>query len=102
MRMQLRLNEVSCDEVLESIGSESTMAMTIKEFAAELGVSRMTVHRMRKNGELPPTIPTTRRFVRWRESDIELWFDLGCPSACDFDELKHTKQKFARRQRGKR
>ena len=72
-------------------------AITIAELADRLGVSRMTIHRMRKAGELPPTIQTNRRFVRWTQSDIQLWLDLNCPTTVEFTALKRTKQKFARR-----
>lgn len=71
--------------------------MTIAQFASQLGVSRMTLSRMRKAGELPPTIPTNRRFVRWLDSDVELWFALSCPSTKEFEALKRTKRKFARK-----
>ena len=71
--------------------------MTITQFADRLGVSRMTLSRMRKSFELPPTIPTSRRFVRWLDSDVDLWFELGCPSTTEFEALKRTKRKFARK-----
>jgi len=71
--------------------------VTIAQFAKNLGVHRQTLHRMRKNGELPPTIATTRRIVRWLESDVELWFELDCCSTAKFIALKQTKKKFSRK-----
>lgn len=70
--------------------------MTIAELADRLGVSRATVHRMRTAGELPPTLKTTRRIVRWMASDVELWIDLECPRTDQFVALKRTRRKFSR------
>ena len=72
-------------------------AVTTKDLQKQLACSRMTVTRMREANELPPPIPTSRRLVRWLASDIDLWFELGCPPAAEFTALKKTKQKFARR-----
>ena len=61
-------------------------------FAKWLGVSRMTIHRMRTANELPPTIPTKRRFVRWLARDVELWLSLDCPGESEFRVLKRTQK----------
>ena len=76
--------------------------ITPKQLAASLRVSRSTLHRMRIAGELPPVIPTSRRIVRWLESDVALWLELSCPSTADFANLKRDKQRFARKRRGQR
>lgn len=68
--------------------------ITIKEFAEILGVSRMTIYRMRESGELPDVIKTKRRIVRWLKNDIEFWLTLDCPSQVNFRKLRKTKQRF--------
>lgn len=73
-------------------------AITIAQLADRLAVSRMTIHRMRQAAELPPTLNTSRRWVRWLDADIEFWLEMNCPKAADFISLKQTKQKFSRRQ----
>jgi len=45
-----------------------------KEVAELLGVSQRTVHQYLVSGYLPAAI-RVRRFVRWRESDIEKWIE---------------------------
>ena len=75
--------------------AETAKTISAVDFASWLGVSRMTIHRMRTAGELPPTIPTTRRFVRWLVRDVELWLSLGCPRQAEFSALKRTKQMFS-------
>lgn len=71
--------------------------VTIAGLADRLGVSRMTIHRMRKARELPDVIKTTRRIVRWNSCDIELWLELDCPNATEFKALKRTRRKFSRK-----
>ena len=70
--------------------------LTIQELAERLGVSPMTIYRLRKDEQLPAPIPTSRRFVRWRRSEIELWFELDCPNAKEFKKLKADRRRFAR------
>lgn len=72
-----------------------TKTLNFVQLAALLGVSRMTVHRMRKARELPPTLQTNRRFVRWLASDINLWLNSDCPREVEFKALKRTKQMFS-------
>jgi len=67
-------------------------------FSEWLGVSRMTIFRMRKAQELPPTIPTKRRFVRWLARDVELWLSLDCPNELEFRALKRTQKLIGGRQ----
>lgn len=72
-------------------------ALTIADFASRLGVSRMTLHRMRQAGEIPAPIATARRFVRWSRSTVEQWESLGYPSAIEFAALMRTKRRFSQK-----
>lgn len=74
-----------------------SQALTITEFSNRLGVSRMTLHRMRQAGEIPAPIKTTRRFVRWSLSTVEQWEELGYPTAIEFAALLRTKRRFSRK-----
>ena len=74
-------------------------AITVKELAKELGVSRATIYRMRDAGELPPIIPLRRRVIRWNKDDIELWWELDCPKTMQFIALKKTKLRFEKRKK---
>ena len=66
---------VTLDDLAQSAG----VTVGYRDLSEILGVSRMTLHRMRKAKELPPTVATSRRFVRWLSSDIELWLQRDCP-----------------------
>ena len=45
------------------------------ELAKILGVSKQTIWRMQKRGDLPSRIQISKRVVGWRETDIEAWLD---------------------------
>ena len=40
-----------------------------------LGISEVTIWRMRKRGEFPEPLRVSPRRVGWRESDIREWLD---------------------------
>lgn len=74
-----------------------SQTITIAGMRDVLGVSRMTLHRMRKNGEIPEPIPTKRRVIRWDRSQIELWQSWGYPTAAEFEKRKLAQRKLSRR-----
>ena len=45
------------------------------QLAEMLSVSKVSLWRMQKRGELPPRIKISQRAVGWRESDIEAWLN---------------------------
>jgi prophage regulatory protein len=44
-----------------------------KQLSKELNVSRTTLWRMVKKGELPPPITLSANIVGWRKVDIDSW-----------------------------
>lgn len=62
------------------------MRMLLKDerVAAKLGVSRRKIWSMASAGQMPAPVRMGRS-VRWRQSDIERWVELGCPSAEQFE-----------------
>jgi excisionase family DNA binding protein len=52
--------------------------LSIKDLCDLVGISRRTVHRMRRAGELPEPVPMLRR-VRWRAEDIDDWINGRAP-----------------------
>lgn len=76
--------------------SGTVQHLTIADLARDLNVSRMTIHRMRQNQELPDPLPTKRRFVRWLASDIQLWIILGYPNAVTFRKVKRERARRSR------
>jgi len=47
--------------------------LTVTELSAWLRVSRSTIYRMLRKGELPRPLRLSRRRVGWREADIRRW-----------------------------
>ena len=45
------------------------------QLANQLGVSKSTLWRLEKSGELPKRVTISERIVGWRESDIEEWLE---------------------------
>lgn len=43
------------------------------ELAKKLSISKPTLWRMEKKGELPPKVQISKRISGWRESDITEW-----------------------------
>lgn len=43
------------------------------ELAKKLSISKPTLWRMEKRGELPPKVQISKRISGWRESDITDW-----------------------------
>ncbi len=40
-----------------------------------IGVSKVTIWRMEKSGDLPPRVQIGQRLVGWRTSDIDEWIE---------------------------
>jgi excisionase family DNA binding protein len=49
-----------------------------KEASRLLGVCEKTLHRMSRNGEMPPLIKIGRA-VRWSYPALKAWVEAGCP-----------------------
>ena len=47
--------------------------LTIKQIAAETGISRSTIYRLTRKGVFPKPIPIRDRGKRWPESAIKVW-----------------------------
>lgn len=45
------------------------------QLAKLLGVSKSTLWRLEKSGELPKRVTISERIVGWKESDIEEWLE---------------------------
>jgi excisionase family DNA binding protein len=65
----------------------ATMAerlLTIRETAARLDVSGRQIYKLCASGRFGPALVRIGRSVRIRESDLENWIALGCPSREQF------------------
>lgn len=61
--------------------------LTVQEVAARLGVSSRQVWKLAASDRLPAPVRLARS-VRWRESDIQRFIELGCPSREQFEAAR--------------
>jgi predicted DNA-binding transcriptional regulator AlpA len=58
--------------------------LTAQAIAEKLSLSKRAVFRMKSAALICPCIKVGRGAVRWRQSDIEKWIALGCPTLQEF------------------
>lgn len=49
--------------------------LTVKDLAAQTGMSVSTIYRKRSNGESLPRALILGSAVRWRQADVDSWLD---------------------------
>ena len=65
----------------------SIMLLTVGELAQILNLSKRTIHRLNCTGKIPSPVRISGS-IRWRQSDIDRWIDLGCPDRETFNMRK--------------
>ena len=61
----------------------SEKALTAQAVGEMLSLSKRQIFRLNSCGKIPAPVRIGGS-VRWRESDIEKWIELGCCSAAEF------------------
>ena len=64
--------------------------LTAQAVGERLSLSKRAVFRMRSAGSIVAPLKVGQGAVRWRESDIEKWIELGCPSQKQFEARKEA------------
>ena len=65
----------------------SIMLLTVGAVAQILNLSKRTIHRLNCTGKIPSPVKISGS-IRWRQSDIDHWIDLGCPDRKTFNMRK--------------
>jgi len=65
----------------------SEKLLKANEVAQTVNVSKRTIHRLNCAGKIPCPIKINGS-IRWRQSDIDLWIELGCPDREAFNIRK--------------
>ena len=60
--------------------------------AAKLSLSKRAIFRMRSAGLICSPVKVGAGAIRWRESDIEQWIAMGCPSKSEFEARREAEQ----------
>jgi predicted DNA-binding transcriptional regulator AlpA len=55
------------------------MLLTLQELAAFLKADEAMVLSLIESGSLPPPVNIGDRLIRWVESDLARWVQMGCP-----------------------
>ena len=65
----------------------SEILLKVGALAQILNLSKRTVHRLNCTGKIPRPVKINGS-IRWRQSDIDLWIELGCPDREAFNIRK--------------
>ena len=60
-----------------------------KTFGQRLSLSKRQIFRLNSCGRIPTPLKIAGS-VRWRQSDVELWLELGCPDRRTFEAIQQT------------
>ena len=66
--------------------------LTAQAVAEKLSLSKRAVFRMRSAGLICMPLKVGQGAIRWRQSDIDEWIALGCPSKSEFEARKEAEQ----------
>ena len=64
--------------------------LTAQAIAEKLSLSKRAVFRMRSAGLICAPLKCGQGAIRWRQSDIEKWIALGCPSKSEFEARREV------------
>jgi len=65
----------------------SEALLKVGALARILNLSKRTIHRLNCTGKIPCPVKINGS-IRWRQSDIDLWIELGCPDRETFNLRK--------------
>ena len=66
--------------------------LTAQAVGAKLSLSKRAVFRMRSAGLICSPVKVGAGAIRWRQSDIEQWISMGCPSKSEFEARREAEQ----------
>ncbi len=64
--------------------------LTAQAVGEKLSLSKRAVFRMRSAGLICSPVKVGAGAIRWRQSDIEQWIALGCPSKSEFEARRES------------
>lgn len=70
----------------------SEKLLTAQAVAEKLSLSKRAVFRMKSAGLICPCVKVGQGAIRWRQSDIEQWIALGCPSKSEFEARRESEK----------
>jgi predicted DNA-binding transcriptional regulator AlpA len=64
--------------------------LTAQALGEKLSLSKRAIFRMRSAGLICAPLKVGSGAIRWRESEIEKWIELGCPDRKTFEARKEA------------
>jgi predicted DNA-binding transcriptional regulator AlpA len=62
--------------------------LTAKAVSEMLSLSKRQIFRMKSAGLICAPVKVGQGAIRWRQSDIERWIELGCPDRKSFEAMQ--------------
>lgn len=75
----------------ETKNQTGEILITAQAVGAKLSLSKRAVFRMRSVGLICSPVKVGVGAIRWRESDIDQWIAMGCPSKKEFEARMESK-----------
>jgi len=66
--------------------------LTAQAIGEKLSLSKRAIFRMRSAGLICSPVKVGAGAIRWRQSDIEQWIAMGCPSRQEFEATKDAEK----------
>jgi predicted DNA-binding transcriptional regulator AlpA len=66
--------------------------LTAQAVGEMLSLSKRQIFRMKSAGLICSSLKCGQGAIRWRQSDIEKWISMGCPSKKDFEAMQQARQ----------
>lgn len=74
---------------VEAVERPADRLLRVQEVGQRLGVSARQVWKLLAAGRLPAPVRLARS-VRWRESDLARFIELGCPARDEFEAAREV------------
>jgi len=72
--------------------NQTCQMLSAQAVAKKLSLSKRAVFRMRSAGLICSPVKVGAGAIRWRQSDIERWIALGCPSKSEFEARRDVEK----------
>ena len=66
--------------------------LTAHEVGEMLSLSKRQIFRMKSAGLICAPLRVGAGAIRWRQSEIERWIELGCPDRESFEQMKEAER----------
>ena len=65
--------------------------LTAKAVGEKLSLSKRQIFRMKSAGLICAPVKVGQGAIRWRQSDIDRWIELGCPDRKSFEAMQQAR-----------